>query len=152
MLNAVVNLVPPPSGNPDAPLKALIFDSHFDPYRGVMAHIRVFNGSLSVGDDILMMSSGKRYTLTELGVFRPDMQPVSNLGPGEVGYLAAQIKELADASVGDTVTGPPARPEAAARLPSARPMVCGGLCGHGAVPCASRRPGQAQAERRVHLL
>ncbi|MGB4337549.1 MAG: translation elongation factor 4 [Bacillota bacterium] len=127
VLNAVVNLVPPPSGNPDAPLKALIFDSHFDPYRGVMAHIRVFNGSLSVGDDILMMSSGKRYTLTELGVFRPDMQPVSNLGPGEVGYLAAQIKELADASVGDTVTraASPAREPLPGYRP-ARPMVyCG---------------------------
>ncbi len=104
VLDAVVRIVPPPSGDSDGPLKALIFDSNFDPYRGVIAHIRVFEGSLSVGEDAVMMSNGRQYDVTELGVFTPGMQPVSSLGPGEVGYMAAQIKELADASVGDTVT------------------------------------------------
>lgn len=127
VLDAIVRLVPPPSGDAKAPLRALVFDSHFDAYRGVIAYIRVFDGSVSLGDSVLMMNTGKRHEVTELGVFRPGMELASSLGPGEVGYISAQIKELADASVGDTVTGaakPASKPLSGYR--PATPMVyCG---------------------------
>lgn len=127
VLDAVVRLIPPPAGDAKDPLRALVFDSHFDAYRGVIAYIRVFDGSVSLGDSILMMNTGKRHEVTELGVFRPGMELASSLGPGEVGYISAQIKELADASVGDTVTGaikPASKPLSGYR--PATPMVyCG---------------------------
>ena len=119
VLEAVVNVVPPPTGDSEAPLRALIFDSHFDPYRGVIAHIRVFDGKVEPGDMIRMMSSGREYDVTEVGVFRPDMQPVQRLGPGEVGFIVGQIKEVGDAPVGDTITS--ADRPAGAPLPGYRP-------------------------------
>jgi len=128
VLEAVVNVVPPPTGDSEAPLRALIFDSHFDPYRGVIAHIRVFDGKVEPGDMIRMMSSGKQYDVTEIGVFRPDMQSVQRLGPGEVGFIVGQIKEVGDAPVGDTITS--ASCPASAPLPGYRPatpMVYSGL-------------------------
>ena len=128
VLEAVVRVVPPPTGDSEAPLRALIFDSHFDPYRGVIAHIRVFDGKVEPGDMIRMMSSGKQYDATEVGVFRPDMQPVQGLGPGEVGFIVGQIKEVGDAPVGDTITS--AHRPAGAPLPGYRPatpMVYSGL-------------------------
>ena len=128
VLEAVVNVVPPPTGDSEAPLRALIFDSHFDPYRGVIAHIRVFDGKVEPGDMIRMMSSGREYDVTEVGVFRPDMQPVQRLGPGEVGFIVGQIKEVGDAPVGDTITS--ASCPASAPLPGYRPatpMVYSGL-------------------------
>ena len=128
VLEAVVNVVPPPTGDSEAPLRALIFDSHFDPYRGVIAHIRVFDGKVEPGDMIRMMSSGREYDVTEVGVFRPDMQPVQRLGPGEVGFIVGQIKEVGDAPVGDTITS--ADRPAGAPLPGYRPatpMVYSGL-------------------------
>jgi len=128
VLEAVVKVVPPPTGDSEAPLRALIFDSHFDPYRGVIAHIRVFDGKVEPGDMIRMMSSGKQYDATEVGVFRPDMQPVQGLGPGEVGFIVGQIKEVGDAPVGDTITL--AHRPASAPLPGYRPatpMVYSGL-------------------------
>ena len=127
VLDAIVRKVPPPSGDSGGPLRALIFDSNFDPYRGVIAHIRVFEGSLAVGDEAVMMSNGRQYGVTELGVFTPGMQPVSSLGAGEVGYLAAQIKQLADASVGDTVTKVSNR--AAEPLAGYRPAIPMVYCG-----------------------
>ena len=128
VLEAVVNVVPPPTGDSEAPLRALIFDSHFDPYRGVIAHIRVFDGKVEPGDAIRMMSSGTEYDVTEVGVFRPEMQPVHRLGPGEVGFIVGQIKEVGDAPVGDTITS--ADRPAMAPLPGYRPaapMVYSGL-------------------------
>ncbi len=128
VLEAVVNVVPPPTGDSEAPLRALIFDSHFDPYRGVIAHIRVFDGKVEPGDIIRMMSSGKQYDVTEVGVFRPDMHPVQGLGPGEVGFIVGQIKEVGDAPVGDTMTS--AHRPAVSPLPGYRPatpMVYSGL-------------------------
>jgi len=128
VLEAVVKVVPPPTGDSEAPLRALIFDSHFDPYCGVIAHIRVFDGKVKPGDMIRMMSSGKQYDATEVGVFRPDMQPVQGLGPGEVGFIVGQIKEVGDAPVGDTITS--AHRPAGAPLPGYRPatpMVYSGL-------------------------
>lgn len=104
ILERIVEKVPPPEGDPDAPLKALIFDSQYDPYRGVIAVIRVKEGSVKVGDTIRMMSTGKEFEVTELGVFTPKEEKRNELMVGDVGYLAASIKDVKDTRVGDTIT------------------------------------------------
>src|SRR6266852_1636368 len=88
ILNAVVERVPPPSGDPDAPLRALIFDSHYDAYKGVVAHVRIVDGSVQQGDRILLMATQKESELLELGVFAPNAVPIKRLATGEVGYVA----------------------------------------------------------------
>ncbi len=104
ILEAVVKRVPHPKGKEDKPLAALIFDSIYDSYRGVVVYFRIFDGRMSVGDRIQMMATGQEYEITELGVFAPRMTPVESLGVGEVGYMVANIKTIADVSVGDTIT------------------------------------------------
>ncbi len=104
VLEAIVRKIPPPGGSPKGPLRALVFDSWFDPYRGVVATVRVMDGALRRGMDIMFMSTGKTFQVEELGVFTPEPSPVEDLGLGEVGYLIANIKNLRDARVGDTVT------------------------------------------------
>jgi GTP-binding protein LepA len=104
ILEQVVELVPAPQGDPDAPFKALIFDSLFDAYRGVVAYIRVVEGSVKVGDKIKMMSTGKEFDVTELGVFNPKTQLLDELNVGDVGFLTASIKNVGDTTVGDTIT------------------------------------------------
>jgi len=104
LLEAIVKRVPPPGGDPEAPLQALIFDSHYDPFRGIVAYIRVVNGAVKVGEHIRMMSTGKRFEVSGCGLFRPDMQPAAQLAAGDVGYLFAGIKDIGDARVGDTIT------------------------------------------------
>lgn len=104
VLEAVVKRVPPPKGDPAAPLQALIFDSKFDAYKGVMLYVRVVNGCLKKGMPIRLMATGKVYEVTEVGVFKPAMVNVPELGEGQVGFLAASIKTVKDARVGDTVT------------------------------------------------
>lgn len=104
VMEAVVKRVPPPKGDPEAPLQALIFDSKFDAYKGVILYVRVMNGVLKTGMSIRLMATGKVYEVTEVGVFRPAMVNVDQLGEGQVGYLAAAIKTVKDARVGDTVT------------------------------------------------
>ena len=105
VLEAVVKFVPPPSGDETAPLRALIFDSLYDNYKGAISFVRVMEGSLSVGDSILMMSSGARFDTTEIGAFLPGrLNPTGSLRAGEVGYICASIKEVAQTRVGDTVT------------------------------------------------
>lgn len=104
VLEAVVERVPPPKGDPAAPLQALIFDSKFDAYKGVMLYVRVVNGCLKKGMSIRLMATGKVYEVTEVGVFKPAMVNVPELGEGQVGFLAASIKTVKDARVGDTVT------------------------------------------------
>ena len=104
VLEAVAALVPPPSGDENAPLQALIFDSFYDSYRGVVIQIRVKNGHVGVGDEILLMQSGKRYLVTEVGIRSPNEVKRDVLHCGEVGYLAAQIKDIRDVFPGDTVT------------------------------------------------
>lgn len=104
VLEAVVKRVPPPKGDPAAPLQALIFDSKFDAYKGVMLYVRVVNGCLKKGMSIRLMATGKVYEVTEVGVFKPAMVNVPELGEGQVGFLAASIKTVKDARVGDTVT------------------------------------------------
>lgn len=104
VLEAIVHRVPPPSGSPDKPLRALIFDSHFDQYLGVVAYVRVVDGEVRPGMRIRMLSSGKDFEVISVGVFRPDMEAASRLSPGEVGYLTAGMKNVGDTRVGDTIT------------------------------------------------
>ena len=104
VLEAVVNRVPAPKGDPAAPLQALIFDSKFDAYKGVMLYVRVVNGCLKKGMSIRLMATGKVYDVPEVGVFKPAMVNVPELGEGQVGFLAAAIKTVKDARVGDTIT------------------------------------------------
>jgi GTP-binding protein LepA len=104
VLEAIVKYVPAPSGNVKAPLKALIFDSYYDPYRGVIIMMRVKEGEVRVGDEVLMMATNRKYLVTELGIRTPQEVKRDVLRAGEVGYLAAQIKDIKDISTGDTVT------------------------------------------------
>lgn len=104
ILEAIVKRIPPPSGDTEAPLRALIFDSHFDSYRGAVAYVRVMEGTVRVGDEIMMMSSGRRFEVTDLGVFSPRMVPVKQLSAGEVGCVMASMKQVRDCRVGDTIT------------------------------------------------
>ncbi|MFZ5867962.1 MAG: translation elongation factor 4 [Thermodesulfobacteriota bacterium] len=104
VLEAIVRDIPPPQGNPDAPLKALIFDSHWDAYRGTIVHLRIFDGELRSGDTIRLWSTEKCYKVEETGVFLIQRQPRGKLVAGEVGYLIAGIKTVRDTRIGDTVT------------------------------------------------
>ena len=104
ILEAIVRLIPPPKGDENEPLSALIFDSHFDSYRGTIPYIRVVNGKIEKGMIIQMMGSGKTMEVTETGIFTPQAKPVERLSAGEVGYFAAAIKNVRDTQVGDTVT------------------------------------------------
>src|SRR6201981_1865634 len=128
LLNAVVAQVPPPSGDPGAPARALIFDSVYDTYRGVVTYVRVMDGRLSRREKTLMMSTGATHDTLEVGVISPEPIPADGLGAGEVGYLITGVKNVRQARVGDTVTSA-ARP---ATVPLAgyahpRPMVFSGL-------------------------
>ena len=104
ILEAVVRLVPPPEGDTDEPLRALIFDSYYDNYKGVILFVRIRDGQVKVGDTIRTFLSERTYDVTEVGAFAPQMQPKSVLQAGEVGYIAASIKSIEDVEVGDTVT------------------------------------------------
>jgi GTP-binding protein LepA len=104
LLDAVVERIPAPQGDPEAPLQALIFDSHYDSYRGVVSSVRVMNGVLRTGAKLRFMQAGATHDADEVGVRTPDPQPVPSLGPGETGYLIAGIKDVAEARSGETVT------------------------------------------------
>ena len=104
ILEAVVQRVPPPKGEPTEPLKALIFDSMYDIYRGVIVFVRLLNGAIAKGTQMRLMATGKVFEVEEVGVFKPKMDKTDSLSAGEVGYVAANIKEVRDAKVGDTVT------------------------------------------------
>ncbi|PJW15525.1 MULTISPECIES: translation elongation factor 4 [unclassified Geobacillus] len=104
ILEQIVEKIPAPSGDPDAPLKALIFDSLYDPYRGVVAYVRIVDGTVKPGQRIKMMSTGKEFEVTEVGVFTPKQKIVDELTVGDVGYLTASIKNVKDTRVGDTIT------------------------------------------------
>jgi GTP-binding protein LepA len=128
ILEAVVERVPPPSGQRDQPLRALIFDSHYDAYKGVIAYVRVLDGVLASGARILLMGTQAEADTLELGAFRLGMMPLPELGPGEVGYIATGLKSVVDCQVGDTVTlasRPAATPMEGYR--AAKPMVFAGL-------------------------
>ena len=104
VLEAIVAKVPAPQGDPDAPLKALIFDSYYDNYKGVVIYTRIVDGSVKAGDRILLMNTKKVYDVTEVGVNCPYQTPVAELSAGSVGYICASIKQVKDARVGDTIT------------------------------------------------
>ncbi len=104
VLEDIVAKVPAPSGDPDAPLKALIFDSYYDNYKGVVIYTRIMDGRLKAGDTILLMNTGKKYEVTEVGVNAPYQTAVKELSAGAVGYVCASIKQVRDARVGDTIT------------------------------------------------
>src|SRR5690606_2288941 len=104
VLEAIVTRLPPPQGDPDAPLKAMLVDAWYDPYLGVVLLVRVFDGFLRAGQRVKMMQNGSTHLVDRVGVFLPKNTPVECLGPGEVGFITAQIKEVATAAVGHTIT------------------------------------------------
>src|ERR1700755_1538526 len=104
VLEALVTRLPSPSGDAEAPLKALLVDSWYDPYLGVVILVRVKDGRMKRGQKIRMMSSGAVHTVEQVGVFTPKMVPMDDLGPGEIGFITAAIKTVADCNVGDTIT------------------------------------------------
>ena len=128
LLEAIVARVPPPRGNPESPLRALIFDSHYDPYKGVIAYLRIVDGKINDGDRLKLMGQGTVLEVLEVGYFNPRECPVEILGAGEVGYIATGLKTVGDCSVGDTVTSvvnPALTPLASYR--PAKPMVFAGI-------------------------
>ncbi len=128
VMEQIVKLIPPPEGDPEAPLQALIFDSYYDAYKGVIAHVRLKDGTVHPGDTIRMMSTGAEFTVTECGYMRATkFEPVSELSAGEVGYIAASIKAVRDATVGDTITR--ADNPASSPLPGYRPVQPMVFCG-----------------------
>ena len=114
LLERIVRNIPAPAGDADAPLQALIFDSVYDNYKGVICYVRVVNGTLEAGKTVRFMATGQTYQLDEVGVFKPDMVKVDSLGPGEVGFICASIKTIDEAHVGDTITD--------AASPAAKPL------------------------------
>lgn len=128
LLCQVIEKLPAPTGDDDAPLKALIFDSFYDNYRGAISMVRIMDGKVKVGDEIKMMSTGKTFEVVEVGYFSPGMHPTKELCAGEVGYIAASIKNVGDTAVGDTITS--AENPAKQALPGykkATPMVYTGV-------------------------
>ena len=154
VLEAVVHRLPPPKGDPSAPLKALIFDSWYDPYRGVVIVARLLEGTLRKGTKIRLMALGQDYEIDQIGVFSPKPEPIDDLGPGEVGFIVANIKTVSDAKIGDTITetNRPAA-EAFPGFKELKPMVFAGLYpveSH-RVLRASRGAREAAPQRRVVL-
>ncbi|MEW6597291.1 MAG: translation elongation factor 4 [Pseudomonadota bacterium] len=128
VLEAIVKRLPPPKGDETQPLKALLVDAWYDAYLGVVVLVRILNGRMTVGQRIRMMQTGAVYTIDRLGVFRPKGETVDSLGPGEVGFLTASIKEVADAAVGATITDDKRpTPEALAGFKPVQPVVFCGL-------------------------
>ncbi|MDY3552660.1 translation elongation factor 4 [Gemmata sp. JC717] len=128
LLAAVIDRVPPPAGSPTAPLKALIYNSHFDTYKGVVVYIRMMDGVLKPGQRIRLMRTGREYVITEMGQFRPEPTKVDELSAGQVGFFTANIKNIEYVNIGDTVTDavtPTAEPMAGYKEP--KPMVYSGL-------------------------
>src|ERR1044072_7499017 len=128
VLEAVVTRLPPPKGELNAPLKALLIDSYYDAYLGVVVLVRIIDGELKKGQKIRMMATDAVYQVEQIGVFKPKKMAVESLGPGEVGYITAQIKQVADTKVGDTITDErKGTPTPLPRLKPAPPGGCWGL-------------------------
>jgi GTP-binding protein LepA len=128
VLEAVVRQVPPPTGDLDGQARALVFDSHYDPYKGVVAYVRVIDGQLDKNDEMHMIATGVDFKPVEVGVFAPQLKPTGNLRAGEVGYIATGLKTVSESRVGDTVTVKSKQPPAA--LPGykeVKPMVFAGI-------------------------
>ena len=127
LLDAVIERIPAPVGDPDAPLQGLIFDSHFDQYRGVVSSVRIVNGTLSTGSRLKFIQAGSVHDADEVGVRLPDPTPIASLGAGEVGYLIAGIKDVGEARSGETITTVAAPADALAGYQEPKPMVFCGL-------------------------
>ncbi len=127
VLEAIVKHLPPPKGDETAPLKAMLVDSYYDAYLGVVVIVRIIDGTLKKGQKIKMMGTDAHYVVDKIGVFRPKMQDVAELGPGEVGFITAQIKQVADTRVGDTITDEKKSCDAA--LPGFKPAQPVVFCG-----------------------
>ncbi len=128
ILEQIIDLVPPPSGNPDAPLKALVFDSVFNPYRGTIVYFRIFDGKLRKGDIVSFMSTEASYDVTEIGVLRLQQFPMKEIETGSVGYMVAGIKNLKEVKVGDTMTLQNRPAESAVQgFQEVKPMVFAGI-------------------------
>ncbi len=128
ILDAIVERIPPPTGDPDAPLRALVFDSKYDSYKGVMAYVRVVDGTVGGGQRLRLLQQGTRFEPLEVGVFRPELEVAPRLSAGQVGYLATGLKSVGESRVGDTVTAE--RNGATEALPGyrpAKPMVFAGI-------------------------
>jgi GTP-binding protein LepA len=128
ILRAIVERIPPPSGDPNGPLKALIYNSHFDTFKGVVVYVRIVEGTIKLGQKIRLMRGNKEYTVVEIGQFRPQPFAVNELTTGQVGFFTAQIKNIQDVHIGDTVTdpeNPTAQPLPGYKEP--QPMVYSGL-------------------------
>ena len=150
VLEAIVNRLPAPKGDRNAPLKALLVDSWYDPYLGVIVLVRIVDGTMKEGDQIQMMRTGAEYSVDRVGVFTPKKTEVKELGPGEIGFLTASIKEVADTRVGDTITN--AKKPTAEPLPGFKAGDPGGVLRTVSGRCrairgSARRDGQAAAER-----
>lgn len=120
VLHAIIRDIPPPAGRPEAPLRSLVFDCHYDPYKGVIAHARVVDGRLQARDALVGINGGQHIEPLEIGILTPRMQPASHLGTGEVGYIATGLKSVRELEVGETITL--ARQSAAEPLPGYQPM------------------------------
>ena len=127
VLEAIVHRLPPPKGDRDAPLKALLVDAWYDPYLGVVVLIRVFDGVIKLGQQVRMMQTGATYKIDRLGVFRPKQTDAPELGPGEMGFMTAQMKDVADAAIGDTITDE--RRQTPTPLPGFKPVQPVVFCG-----------------------
>ncbi|MDB5641775.1 MAG: GTP-binding protein LepA [Hyphomicrobiales bacterium] len=127
VLEAIVKRLPPPKGDETAPLKALLVDSYYDAYLGVVVIVRIIDGTLKKGQKFRMMAADAHYSVDKIGVFRPKMQDVTTLGPGEIGFITAQIKQVADTRVGDTITDE--RNGCATALPGFKPAQPVVFCG-----------------------
>ncbi|MGZ4807935.1 MAG: translation elongation factor 4, partial [Thermoanaerobaculia bacterium] len=127
ILEKIVSHIPAPKGNADGPLRALLFDSWYDSYRGVMCLIRVVDGKLKIGDKVKFMSTGREYEVTEMGIYTPKAKAIESLGVGEVGFFAANIKDIVLAKIGDTVTLSKQDPEPLPGFQEVKPMVFAGI-------------------------
>ncbi len=155
ILEAIVERVPAPGGSSAAPLQALIFDSHYNAYKGVIAYIRVMEGELRAGQPVVFMGTDITTETLEIGVFRPAMTPVEKLGVGETGYIATGLKNVSECQVGDTVTLAQApAPESLGGYRPAKPMVFAGIypVELDRLSGTARRTRQAQAQRCGALL
>src|SRR5256714_12317724 len=127
ILEKIITKIPPPEGLPDSPLRALLFDSWYDSYRGVVCLLRVIDGEIKRGMKVRFMSTDRAYEVTELGVFTPKPKAVDSLGVGEVGFFSANIKDIVQAKIGDTVTGDRDEVEALPGFQEVKPMVFAGI-------------------------
>ena len=127
ILEKIVTKIPAPKGDPDAPLRALLFDSWYDSYRGVMLFIRVVDGEVRKGMRIKLMSTGRVYEVTEMGIFTPKVKLIDRLGVGEVGFLSGNIKDIVQAKIGDTITTEKENPEPLPGFQEVKPMVFAGI-------------------------